>query len=80
MKADYIQRTEEGSITHKDCEYIVYDIKDLGNGEVLAKCKVKNLVGEFVGLIPFHFNKSGNDIIEDQANIELENIVEALIA
>lgn len=80
MKADYIQRVEEGSITHRDCEYIVYDIKDLGNGEVLAKCKVRNLVGEFIGLIPFHFNKNGDNSIEYQANIELENIVEALNA
>ena len=75
MIADYTQRTEDGSITHKDCEYIAYGINDLGNGEILAKGKVKNLEGKFVGLIPFFFKKAGVDEIQVQAEMELAKLL-----
>lgn len=81
MIADYVQKTENETITHLNCEYIVFDINDLENGEVLAQAKVKNNQGEYVGLIPFIFNYTANKsesqekrrvAISKKADVELE--------
>lgn len=83
--ADYVQQLPKKMVTHKNCDYIIFDIKDIGYGEVLAQCKVKNEQGEFVGLIPFTFiyslegayqdDKERLDCINKQAEVELNKIL-----
>tara|TARA_R110000851_G_scaffold128975_2_gene261536 strand:+ start:852 stop:1115 length:264 start_codon:yes stop_codon:yes gene_type:complete len=72
MKANYIQNKNGKNITHVDCEYLVAEVSDLGNGEVLSTVKIKNKDGEYVGLSSFAFIYSLHDINQDAETRRLE--------
>lgn len=73
MKKEFVQIENDIEVNHGLCEYVIYDINDIGNNEVLACVKIVNEVGVNVGLMAFSFSKNNN--AEKEANEHLYKIV-----